>query len=203
MALRAIERADVVLLLVDVTEGVTDQDAKVARMVLDRGRPLILVCNKWDAIDASQERSEIERQLERKLGFVRDAVIENISALTGSGTHDLLSKAIALYREQSRSVATSDVNRVLRDAIEAYQAPMIGRKRARFFYATQVSDRPFTVIVFVNDPEWVAKNYRRYLEGCFRKAFQIRSAPVRLLLRGRARGEGGDEIEAGASRTRR
>lgn len=203
MAVRSIERADVVLLLVDVSEGVTDQDAKVARLALDRGRPLVLVCNKWDAVDAEDARPGIERQLERKLGFVRDAVVQHISALTGKGTKRLLPAAIALYDESRRDVSTADVNRVLRDAIAQYTAPVSGHKRARFFYATQISDRPFSVIVFVNDPRLVAQNYRKYLESFFRKAYGIRSAPVRLLLRARPRGDTREEIDPGAERARR
>ena len=203
MAVRSIERADVVLLILDVVEGITDQDAKVTRLALDRGRPLVLVCNKWDAVDSSQRKREIERQLDRKLGFVPEAIVRHISARTGKGTAQLLPTAIGLCDELRRDVRTSEVNRVLRDAIARYTAPVAGHKRARFFYATQLSDRPFTVIVFVNDPRLVARNYRRYLEGCFRKAFQIRSAPVRLLLRARPRSDVSDEIDAGAGRARR
>lgn len=203
MAVRSIERADVVLLLVDVTEGVTDQDAKVARLALDRGRPLVLVCNKWDAVDADEARPSIERQLDRKLGFVRDPVLHHVSAKTGQGTQRLLPAAIALCDELRRDVGTADVNRVLREAIEKYVAPVSGHKRARFFYATQVSDRPFSVIVFVNDPRLVARNYRKYLESYFRKAYAIRSAPVRILLRARPRGDPREEIDADAERSRR
>ncbi|MBW2282276.1 MAG: ribosome biogenesis GTPase Der [Deltaproteobacteria bacterium] len=182
MAVRSIERADVVLLILDVVEGITDQDAKVTRLALDRGRPLVLVCNKWDAVDRGQRKREIERQLDRKLGFVPEAIIRNVSALTGKGTRDLLPTAIGLCDELRRDTRTAEVNRVLRDAITRYVAPVSGHKRARFFYATQVSDRPFTVLVFVNDPRLVAMNYRRYLEGFFRKAFQIRSARAREAL---------------------
>jgi GTP-binding protein len=196
MAVRSIERADVVLLLLDVTEGVTDQDAKVARLALDRGRPLVLVCNKWDAVDADEVRPVIERQLDRKLGFVHEPELHHISALTGKGTKRLLPAAIALCDELRRDVSTADVNRVLRDAIAKYTAPVSGHKRARFFYATQISDRPFTVIIFVNDPALVAKNYKKYLESFFRKAYEIRSAPVRVLLRARPRGDRREEITA-------
>ena len=95
------------------------------------------------------------------------------------------------------------MNRVLRDAIAKYTAPVTGHKRARFFYATQISDRPFSVIVFVNDPRLVAKNYRKYLESYFRKAYEIRSAPVRILLQARPRGDAREESDADAERSRR
>jgi GTP-binding protein len=198
MALRSIERADVVLLLIDVIEGVTDQDARIARLALDRGRPLVLVCNKWDAVDRDERRPEIVLQLERKLGFVPDALICHLSARTGKGTRKLLPRALQLLEELRGSRPTSEVNRVLRAAVNGHAPPAAGRRRARFFYATQVSDRPFTVMVFVNDPSLVTKNYRRYLESFFRKSFGLRSAPVRLLLRTRSGADDAEEIVPGA-----
>ncbi len=187
MALRAIERAHVVLLLLDVIEGVTEQDAKIARLTLDLGRPLVLVCNKWDAVDSADRRPQLERQIERKLGFVRDPEIAHVSAQTGKGTRDLIPRAVALLEALRRRIPTPEINRVLQDAIDRNAPPSAGRQRARFYYGTQVSDAPLTIAIFMNDPELVPENYRRYLEGVFRKRFGIRSAPVRLQLRRRGR----------------
>jgi GTP-binding protein len=191
LSVRSIERADVALVLVDVIEGVTDQDAKIARLALDRGRPVVLVLNKWDAVDRSERGPEIRRQVDRKLGFVRDAVVVELSALTGKGARKLLPKALELVDEQRNARATtSDVNRALQEAIDRNSPPSAGRRRPRFFYATQTSDRPLTITIFVNDPELVPTTYRRYLEGFFRKRFGVRSSPIRVRLRGRGSGRG-------------
>ena len=187
MALQSIERADVALLLIDVIDGVTDQDAKIARMALDRGRPLVLVLNKWDAVDKSERRPEIAKQLERKLGFVPGAETAELSALTGKGTRKLLPKVIELMAEVHREVPTAEVNRALSEAVQRNSPPAAGRRRARFYYATQVSATPFTIAVFMNDPRLVPENYRRYLQSFFRKRFGVRSAPVRVQLRSRRR----------------
>ena len=189
MALQSIERADVALLLIDVIDGVTDQDAKIARLALDRGRPLVLVLNKWDAVDPDERRPEIAKQLERKLGFVPSAETVEVSALTGKGTRKLLPTAIKLMAESRRQIPTPEVNRALAEAVERNSPPAAGRRRARFYYATQVSARPLTIAVFMNDPRLVPENYRRYLQGFFRKRFGVRSAPVRVHLRARRRGD--------------
>ena len=201
LALRSIERADVVLLLLDVIEGLTDQDARIARLALDRGRPLVLVLNKWDAVDPKVRRPEIQRQLERKLRFVASPETAEVSALTGKGTQRVLPKAVALVRELRRRIPTPQVNRLLREALDRNAPPAAGRRRARFYYGTQISDRPLTIAVFLNDPKLVPENYRRYLEGFFRRRLEIRSAPVRILLRRRTRGsEPEDSLEGQGDR---
>ncbi len=187
MALRSIERANVVLLLLDAIEGVTDQDAKIARLALDRGCPLVLVLNKWDAIDPGERRRELHRNIERKLGFIPSPELLEVSAKTGKGTRRVLPRATALVRELRRSIPTPEVNRTLREAVERNQPPAAGRRRARFYYATQVAEAPLTIAVFMNDPKLVPENYRRYLQGFFRKRFDVRSAPVRVQLRSRSR----------------
>ena len=195
MSLRAIERSDVVVLLLDATEGVTDQDAKIARLALDRGRSLILALNKWDAIDPGEQRAELMRQLERKLRFVRDPVVLEISAKTGKGVHRVVPRAFELADQSHLEVSTSELNRALAEATERYVPPLRGKRRAKFFYATQVSDRPPTILLFMNDPELLPANYRRYLETFFRERFGLRSGALRLRLRARPRGsgEGSDE----------
>lgn len=190
MSVRAIERADLVLLLLDASEGVTDQDAKLARLALDRGRPLVLVLNKWDRVADPQRRREVHRQLQRKLGFVRDPELLEVSALTGKGASKLIPSALKLAAEMQLEIPTATVNRVLQEAVERNAPPVAGRRRARFYYATQVSQRPLTIAVFMNDPGLVPANYRRYLEGVFRKHFAVRSAPLRLVLRGRGERSG-------------
>ena len=203
MALRSIERSDVVLLVMDVKEGITDQDARIARLALDRGRPLVLVLNKWDAVDRAQRRPEIQHQIGSTLRFVPDPVSVQVSALTGRGTSRVLPRALALVAELRRSVTTAEINRALQEAVQRNPPPASGRRRARFYYATQTSSRPFTVLAFMNDPSLIPAHYRRYLESFFRRAFDQRSAPVRLRLRARGRADRTDAFSPGTPGTRR
>ncbi len=191
MALRAIERADLALLLLDASEGVTDQDAKIARLALDCGRPLVLVLNKWDLVDSASRRGELERQLGRKLGFVREAVVLRVSARTGQGSRRVLPAALELMDQVCRSATTAQINRALQEALDRNPPPRGGRRPVRFYYATQTSERPFTVLLFTNDPRLVPRHYRKYLESFFRSYFGLRSAPLRLRLRARGRAQRG------------
>jgi len=195
MALRSIERADVGLLVLDAETGVSEQDAKIARLALDRGRPLVLVLNKWDVIENSDRIAEVERQLERRLGFVSEPVVLRTSAITGKGLSRLLPEALKLHDDLDIEIGTAEINRALEEATTRNVPPVRRKRRARFFYATQIAKRPLTVLVFMNDPTLIAPNYHRYLEGFFRKRFGVRSAPVRVRLRGRA--ERSDEETAG------
>ncbi|MFI5317688.1 MAG: ribosome biogenesis GTPase Der [Myxococcota bacterium] len=194
MALRSLERCDVALLVLDAAVGVAEHDSKLARLALDRGRPVALLLNKWDQVADTSRAAEIERQLERRLGFVPDPVVLRTSATTGLGLAEALPEALRLFDEQVREIATSELNRALEDAIAKNTPPLRGKRRARFFYATQISTRPFTLLVFMNDPSLIARNYHRYLESFMRKRFGIRSAPVRVRLRGRRE----RELEAAA-----
>jgi GTP-binding protein len=185
MALRSIERAEVVVLLVDAVEGVTEQDARIAHLSLERGRPLVVALNKWDAIDPEKRAADLEKQLERRLRFIPERVVCRVSARTGEGLDGLLPLVLDVLDRASPEIPTSQINRVLQEAIRQNDPPVRGRRRLRLYYATQVSRRPFTVLVFVNDPDLVTENYRRYLQGFFRRSFDIRAAPVRIRLRAR------------------
>ncbi len=191
MAFRALQRADVALLLIDAIEGVTDQDAKVARLALDTGRSVILGVNKCDEIDPSTRRPELAKQLDRKLGFVRDPEIVFFSALTGQGVKKLLPSAISVHDASQQSFTTHRINEWLEEAVARNAPPAMGKKPARFYYATQVSIRPTTILIFVSNPEYVPVNYRRYLESYLRTKMKLRSGPLRLRLRARSRA--GDE----------
>lgn len=190
MAVRSIERADLALLVLDASVGVTDQDCKIARLTLDRGRALVIALNKWDLVEGAPAVRQVERQLERKLGFVRDAVVVRTSAATGLGVAQLLPRALALLRDLEIEIPTADVNRALEEAVDRNAPPLQGRRRARFLYATQTSSKPLTLIVFVNDPDLIPATYRKYLESFFRRRFGVRSGPVRLRFRARTRAKG-------------
>jgi GTP-binding protein len=184
MALRSIERADVVVLLLDAVEGVTDQDARIARLALDRGRPLLLALNKWDALDPSR-RDATERSLDRRLHFIPERVVRRISARTGNGVDAVLPRSLEILDRASPEISTSEINRALGEALQQNEPPMRGRRRLRVYYGTQVSRRPFTVLAFVNDPALIPENYRRYLHSFFRRRFNIQAAPVRIRFRAR------------------
>jgi GTPase len=196
-SLRAIERAHVAVLLLDASEAVTDQDARIARMALDRGRVLILALNKWDTVLDAGRRKELRRELDRRLGFVPEAAVLQISARTGKGTHRVLPTAIELADAAHRKISTAELNRALRAALESHAPPASGRQRPRFFYATQTSEFPLTVLIFVNDPAFVPRGYRRYLEGALREQFDLRSTSLRLRLRARRRAGDGRGRGAG------
>ena len=202
MALRSLERADVALLVLDAAVGVGEQDAKLARLALDCGRPLVLVLNKWDRVGDSSRATELARQLERRLAFVPEPAIVHTSAKTREGLERVLPEALALYAAQDLAVPTAELNRALEDAIAKNTPPLRGKRRARFFYATQVSSRPFTILAFMNDPTLIARNYLRYLESFMRKRFGIRSAPVRVRLRGRREEDAGPDLGGSAGKTR-
>ena len=187
MALRAIEHSDVAILLIDALGGVTEQDARIARIAFDRGRPLVIALNKWDAVDPETRGPELDRELDRRLRFVPDRVVRRVSAKTGASVARLVPAALELLESATPEVSTSEINRALQEAFEKNQPPMLGRRPLRLYYATQVSRRPFTVLAFVNDPARVPENYRRYLEAHLRQRFGIRAAPVRLRLRARTR----------------
>ncbi len=149
------------------------------------GRGLILVLNKWDLVEGPRGEREIQRQLERKLGFVPDPVVLRTSAKTGLRVRRLIPEALELMRQLRLEIPTAEVNRALEEAILRYSPPMKRRRQARFFYATQTSTRPLTLVVFVNDPDLIPANYRKYIESFFRKRFGVRSAPVRVRFRAR------------------
>ncbi len=189
MSLRSIERADLVLLVLDAAVGVTDQDAKIARLALDRGRGLILVLNKWDLVAGTDQEARVAGQLERKLGFVPDPVVLRTSATTGLRVRQLVPRALELLAELWLDIPTAEVNRALEDAVGRYAPPLKGRRQARFYYATQTSSRPLTFLVFANNPDLIPTNYRRYIESFLRKRFGLRSAPLRVRFRARRKAD--------------
>lgn len=191
MALRALERADLAVLVIDAEVGPAEQDAKIARMALDCGRALLPVLNKWDLVGETVERRQVERRLERRLAFVPDPVVLRVSAETGEGTQQLLPAALELMDSLRGDVPTARLNRLLEEALDRNPPPLQGRRRARFYYATQVSSRPLTILAFVNDSRLIPKSYRRYLESWLRKRLDLRAAPLRLRLRTRPRNDGG------------
>jgi len=188
-ALRAIRRSDVVLLILDATAGIAEQDRVLAQKIADDGRACIIVCNKWDAV-VNKDNSTYEKSVKyfrMELPMVRWSPILFISAVTGQRCkkiYDLVDAAVSAHRKR---VPTSVLNEILRDAI-AWQPPPSRRSgaQAKIYYCNQVSVRPPTIVVFVNDPKLVSDNYKRYLDRKFRESLDgFESTPIRWLFRGR------------------
>ena len=181
-SLQALEEADAVLLLLDARAGVTEQDVSLIGLALERGRALAIGINKWDRLPTDQ-RDEVRSDLDRRLPFLDFADIHYISALHGTAIYDLLGSGRRAAEAAVKDLSTPDLNRVLNDAVQAYPAPMANRRRIKLTYAHQGGRRPPLIVVHGNQTDALPQSYRRYLVGCFRKAFRLRGTPIRLELR--------------------
>ncbi len=179
-ALRAIDAADIALLIIDATEGVTSQDQRLAERVDASGCPIVVMLNKWELIDDPERRIEIETEVHRKLYFVGDSPILKISALTGKGVHKLRPVLQESIEQYHRRVPTRDVNRVISDAQQRQPAG----HGLRVLYALQGATDPPTFTLFVNRE--LPQTYMRYLERSIREAFSFGSTPIKLRVRKRS-----------------
>lgn len=177
--LQAIESANVVLLLLDATQGVTDQDAHIAGFVLDAGRAVVLAVNKWDAVDAYQ-REMVQRSIETRLPFLKFAEIHFISAKKRQGLAPLWKSIAKAYAAAMRKMPTPQLTRLLLEAVQFQQPKRSGMFRPKLRYAHQGGMNPPVIVVHGNSLEGVTDTYRRYLEGRFRKAFDLVGTPLRV-----------------------
>lgn len=185
-ALAAVRRADVVFVVIDSADGVTEQDVKICGYVHEQGKPSVIVMNKWDAVEKDTHTSAImTKQLAAQLKFMDYFVAVYVSAMTGQRVEKLLAEARNVYEQASRRVTTSVLNDVVRDAILAVEPPSDNGRRLKVLYATQSDVCPPTFVFFVNDEKLVHFSYRRYLENSLRKAFEFRGTPIRLVFRNR------------------
>lgn len=185
-ALAAVRRADVVFVVIDSADGVTEQDVKICGYVHEQGKPSVIVMNKWDAVEKDTHTSAImTKQLATQLKFMDYFVAVYVSAMTGQRVEKLLAEARNVYEQASRRVTTSVLNDVVRDAILAVEPPSDNGRRLKVLYATQSDVCPPTFVFFVNDEKLVHFSYRRYLENSLRKAFEFRGTPIRLVFRNR------------------
>lgn len=183
-ALRAIKRADVALLLIDATEGVTAQDAHVAGFVLDDYKSVVVVVNKWDSVakDEHTMQTYLDR-IRRDLRFLDYVPVLFISAKTGQRVHQVLPSAVQAHEERSTRVPTPELNRIVRDALARQAPPSKGGKRLKIRYASQVSVDPPTFLFHVNDVKLVHFSYERYLENRIRQYYPFTGTPVRFSFR--------------------
>ena len=189
-ALKAMDRADVALVLIDAVEGLTDQEARVCGMAVERGRAVILAVNKWDLLEEPDRAfKEFKDLIAFKLKFLSFVPWVVVSAKTGRNLPKIFKAAQDLYAQYTFRAPTAEVNRILEESLRHHQAPMIGRNRLKFFYATQVSTRPPTFVVFTNAPEKIHFSYSRYLTNRFREAFGLDQIPIKVFFRRRTRRE--------------
>ena len=183
-SIAAIRRCDVALLLIDAQDGVTEQDTKIAGMIHDEGKAVVVVVNKWDAIDKDTGTLEkYRKQVLEDLKFMDYAPVLFLSALTGQRVNTVLSMVDQVWAQTCKRVPTGVLNDVLADATAALQPPATNGRRLRIYYLTQQSVCPPTFVLFVNDEELMHFAYQRYLENYFRKTFDFTGTPIRFILR--------------------
>ncbi len=199
-ALRAIERSDVALLLIDAAEGVTAQDAHVAGYILEENKSVVLVVNKWDKIQPGLQpredgtltgrEAEFTRQLRYELNFMDYVPVIFASAKTGLRVDAVMAMALRVQEERLTRIPTSEINRILREAVDRQAPPTHAGQRLKIFYGTQVRTDPPTFLFFVNDTKLLHVTYERYLENRIREAYPFVGTPLRLSFRNRAQAEG-------------
>lgn len=183
---RAIDRADVVFLLIDQGELLTAQDTHIAGYVQERACGLVVVVNKWDLAEDRAERDNVVRQVDHRYRFVPWAPVMLTSAVTDEGVRDLLELAVHVASVRERRIQTSELNRVIRRAITSHGPPTIRHRRLKVLYATQAEITPPTFVLFVNDPALVHFSYRRYLENQIRESFDLNGTGIRMVFRKRS-----------------
>jgi GTPase len=187
-ALKAVQRADLALLLLDGKDGITEQDQKLAGYVEQAGRGLILVINKWDLVKEKERAREVYLEnIKRNFSFVPYAPVVFVSALTGSKLDKLFPLIVQIWQEQHKRISTSLLNELLEDAIAVNPPSTVKGKRVKIFYATQPEVKPPTFVFFTNEPELIHFSYKRYLENRLREAFIFKGTPIVMKFRKRQR----------------
>ena len=182
----AVERADVVVIVIDATEGVTEQDAKIAGIAHERGKGIIVAVNKWDAIEKNDKTIyEHTNKIKEILSFMPYAEMLFISVLTGQRTNKLFEIIDMVIENHSLRVATGVLNEIMTEAVALQQPPSDKGKRLKLYYMTQVAVKPPTFVIFVNDKELMHFSYTRYIENKVREAFGFKGTPLKFIIRER------------------
>jgi GTPase len=183
-AIETIRRADILALVIDATEGITDQDARLAHLIESTGRALVLVCNKWDlAAAAGRKLAAFIRDARRRHPFLEYAAIVVTSALTGDGINDIIPAAVKAGDCWRATFQTAMLNRILAEATAAMDPPLVNRRRLKLMYVTQVGSTPPRLAFFCNLERDIPAHYVRFLEGRFRAALKLVGTPLRLEFR--------------------
>lgn len=182
----AVERCNVAVLVIDATEGITDQDAKIAGIAHDRGKGMIIAVNKWDAIEKNDKTIyKFTEEIRNKLSYMPYAELLFISAQTGQRLPKLFETIDAVIENHSLRIATGVLNEIMSEAVAMQQPPSDKGKRLKLYYITQVSVKPPTFVIFVNDKELMHFSYIRYIENRIRESFGFRGTPLKFIIRER------------------
>lgn len=182
----AVERADVVLIVIDATEGVTEQDAKVAGIAHDRGKGVLIVVNKWDALEKDDKTIyRFTEKIKQILSFLSYAEVLYVSAKTGQRLNKLFESIDVVVENCNLRVGTGVLNEIMTEAVAMQQPPTDKGKRLRLYYITQVAVKPPTFVIFVNDKELMHFSYTRYIENRIREAFGFAGTPLKFIIRER------------------
>jgi GTP-binding protein len=186
--MRAIERADVALLMVDATTGMTAQDEHIAGFILEAWKSAVVLVNKWDAIEKdAYTMDEFTKRVRVALNFMDYVPVLFISALTGQRVNKVLPLALKVQEERLVRLSTSQLNQVLRRAQDRHPAPTKAGRPLKIYYGTQVRSDPPTFLLYVNDPKLAHFTYRRYLENRIREKYNFLGTPIRLVWKARER----------------
>ena len=189
-SLAAVRRADVVLIVVDAEQGLSEQDVKIAGYVHEEGKPSVLVVNKWDLIEKdTNTMNKFKKDMQVDLAFMDYVPFLFISAKTGQRVNRLLSMARESYDQSVRRITTGTLNDIVNEAISMTEPPAMSGKRLKIYYATEVSVQPPTFVIFVNDEKLVHFSYKRYMENYFRKTFGFQGTPIQIIFRNRGKEE--------------
>ncbi len=187
-ALKAMDRAHVVLMVIDAEDGVTDQDLAVAGYAYEKGRALILIVNKWDLPEKDdQTMGKFIAEVQRRFKYLPFAPVLFVSALTGQRVNKIMAKVEEISAEFNRRIPTAKLNQGLEEFISKHSPPMAGDQRIKFYYAAQAAVRPPTFVLFTNRPEKIHFSYQRYLVNCFREKFNFNQVPLRVEFKGRGK----------------
>ena len=185
-SLRAVDRSDVVLMVIDAIDGVTEQDKKIAGYAHEAGKGIVLVVNKWDLYDKDNTSTlRYTENLRRELVFMRYAPVVFVSAMTKQRIHRLPEVIHYVAEQNAMRISTSVLNQVVEDAIAINPPPTEKGQRLKILYATQVKIKPPTFVIFVNEPEIMHFSYQRYLENKLREAFGFEGTPLQMIIRGK------------------
>ncbi|MBQ4122294.1 ribosome biogenesis GTPase Der, partial [bacterium] len=184
-SIRAIRNCDIAILVIDATEGISDQDKKIAGTIIDAGKGMVLAINKWDLIEDKQSSTinKFEKEIEREMPFLNYVPKVFISAKTKQRLVNLYKLSKEVFAESTKRVSTSILNKVIMDAIAMNPPTSIRGKRLKVFYTTQVKTQPPTFVLFINDEDLLKDNFSRYLENKLREAFGFKGSPIRISAR--------------------
>ncbi|HPX60353.1 MAG TPA: ribosome biogenesis GTPase Der [Deltaproteobacteria bacterium] len=185
-SLRSIERADVVLVVLNAEDGITEQDERIAGYVHEAGKACVFVVNKWDVLEKDNATfGKYVETIRMEFRYLSYAPIVFVSAKSGQRVGKIMETVDEVMVEYCHRVSTADLNRVFAEAVDAHHAPLANAKRVKFYFSTQVAVKPPTFVIFTNQPDSIHFSYQRYLVNKFREAFGFKGTPLRLFFRGR------------------